>query len=255
MSAWGLPPVPLLRASGARCWAGGPPPPSSPLRPLALGAGSCSGGSLVSVRPVLGPRAPCACWRPPYGLSVSPRGGFPCRASNPPPPPGAARPGRALLGGGSPSSFPPSSAARVRPARPFGGALLLRRLVGRVRLFACTPWGFVPPLCLLCCSVVGAVLALTGPPTDAAGAAPVECAGMYPASLWVSSSVRSGPADWASHRRFQSRADGVCCRAPCAAGSILCPCICLRVLLRRCALWRCSVSAIGRILPVGSGSG
>ena len=43
-SAWGLPPLPPMRASGVHCWAGGSPPPSLPPRPLALGAGCSSGG-------------------------------------------------------------------------------------------------------------------------------------------------------------------------------------------------------------------
>ena len=46
--AGGLPPVPLLRASGARCWLGGSTPPSPPLQPLALSAGCRSGGSSSS---------------------------------------------------------------------------------------------------------------------------------------------------------------------------------------------------------------
>ena len=42
--AQGFPSVPPLRAAGARCWVGGPPHPSPPPRPLALGAGGRSGG-------------------------------------------------------------------------------------------------------------------------------------------------------------------------------------------------------------------
>ena len=58
----------------------------------------------------------------------------------------AVRHGRALLGGGSPSPFPPSSAARVRRARPFGGGPLLRLSIGLFPLQALSPGVFVPPL-------------------------------------------------------------------------------------------------------------
>ena len=112
-----------------------------------------------------------------------------------------------------------------------------------------------PPSFLRAAPINGAGLTLTGPPTDAAGAAPVKCAGVYPAALWFSSSAGAVPADWSSHHRGQSCAYGVCCRAPRAAGSILRPRLRLRVLHRRCTPWRRSVSAIGRLLPVGSGGG
>ena len=87
----------------------------------------------------------------------------------------SARPGRALLGGGSPSPSPPSSAARVRHAQPFRGSPLLRCLVDRVRLLARASWYFVPPSFLCVDSIDGAGLSVTGPPTNAAGAAPVKC--------------------------------------------------------------------------------
>ena len=79
--ARGPPSLPPLRASGARCWVGGSPPPSSPPRPLALGAGCRSGEPIVNVRPASGPRAQRARWGPPSGSQGPPRGGFSCWAS------------------------------------------------------------------------------------------------------------------------------------------------------------------------------
>ena len=124
LSAQGLPPVPLLRASSALL-GGGSLPPSSPQRPLALGAGCCLGGLLVFVCPVLVPRTPCARWVPLPVLVVTLVGGFPCWASRGSPLSLSARPGRALLGGGSPSPFPSSLAARVRRTQLFGGSPVL----------------------------------------------------------------------------------------------------------------------------------
>ena len=53
----GVPPVPSLRAVGACCWVGVPPPLSPPRQPLALGARDRLGGSLSSVSPMSGFRA------------------------------------------------------------------------------------------------------------------------------------------------------------------------------------------------------
>ena len=105
LCAWGLPPVLLLHASGARCWSVGSPTPSTPLRPLVLGAGCGSGGPLVSVRPTWGPRAPCACWGPPSGSGGPPHGGFPCWSSRPPPL--HCTPWACAAGWGFPLSLPP----------------------------------------------------------------------------------------------------------------------------------------------------
>ena len=70
----GFPPVPLMRAVGACYWVGGPPPPSPPWQPLALGAGSRSGGGLGSVRPPSGSRALRARWEPPFRSCSPPHG-------------------------------------------------------------------------------------------------------------------------------------------------------------------------------------
>ena len=53
----GSPPLPSLRAVGARFWVGVPPPSYSPRRPLALGVRNRSGGPLSSVYP---PSGSCA---------------------------------------------------------------------------------------------------------------------------------------------------------------------------------------------------
>ena len=62
-----FPPVPPLRAAGVRCWVGGPPPHSSPWRPLALGERNRSGGgSPPSLhRPVPAPSLPSGGLSPP----------------------------------------------------------------------------------------------------------------------------------------------------------------------------------------------
>ena len=153
LSAQGLPPVTLLRASGARCWVGGSPPPSSPLRPLVLGAGCLWGGGLVAVRPVLEPRAPSTPWGLPSGSSGPPCGEFPRWSSRGSPPAPSLRAMGALCWVGVPPLLPP-------PLRPLalsvcnrlGGGALLRCFFGRVRLRSRAPWGFVPSLLPLCVS-------------------------------------------------------------------------------------------------------
>ena len=161
--AWGTPPVPLLRASGARCWLGISPSPSPPLRPLALCAGCRSEGILVSVLP-WGPHTPYTLLRAPSGSGGPPHGGFPCWSSRGSPPLAlAARHGRALLGGGAPSPFPPSLAAHVKRSQTFGGEPLRHRLVGCVLHRAFAPQGLVPllPTAVLCRSTAPASLSLS----------------------------------------------------------------------------------------------
>ena len=143
----------LLRASGVRCWSGGSSPPSPPLRPLALSAGSYSGGLLVSVLP-WGPRTPCARRGGPSGSGGPPRGGFPRRSSwvSPPSPSLRAVVSRHWVG----VTFLPS-----RPSRPLalsahgrsGGGALRHHLVGCSYLCACAPQGVVLPFSLLGCAV------------------------------------------------------------------------------------------------------
>ena len=107
LSARGLPPMPLMRASGARCWARGSPPPSLPLWPLTLGAGCRSGGpsslSVLSWAPALLARAgdPLLVWWPP-SWGGSPAG--PLRGPTPLP---RCAPCARAAGQGFPLSLPP----------------------------------------------------------------------------------------------------------------------------------------------------
>ena len=135
---WEFPPVPLLHAVDAHCGVGVPPPPSPPLRPLALGAGVRSGGRLISVRPPSGSCTLRACWDLPSG-SCSPlhggvsrccaRGSPPntslcamsvrCWVGFPPPPPPPRRPlslGARDRSGGPLPSISPSSGSRCKLA-------------------------------------------------------------------------------------------------------------------------------------------
>ena len=66
-------------------------------------------------------------------------------------------------------------------------------------------------------------------------------------------SPRRPHGDWASQRLGRNRANGVCFRMPCAAGSLLRPRFYLRILSPGRASSRRAVSAIGWALPGGSG--
>ena len=155
------------------------------------------------------------------------RGFLPLGLSGVPPLSIAARHGRALMGGGYPSPFSPSLAACVRRARPFWGGTLLRLPIFWVPLIAYALEGFVSPLLPLC--------------------VPASCG---PMAVFGQSRPRT---DWASHRRCRSRAGEVCWRVPHAAVSLLCLCLCLRILSPRCASSRRAVSAIRWALPGGLG--
>ena len=146
-------PVPLLRASGVRCWAGGSPPPSPPLLTLALGAGCCSGGLLVSVLP-WAPRTPCARWGPPFGSGGPPCGGFPRRSSqvSPPSPSLRAMVARHWVGL-PPLPYPSSRPLALSACGRSGGGALRHRLVGCAPHRALAPRSVVPPFRLLGCAV------------------------------------------------------------------------------------------------------
>ena len=146
----GFPPVPLMRAVGACYWVGGPPPPSPPWQPLALGAGSRSGGGLGSVRPPSGSRALRARWEPPSGSCSPPHGVVLrcCARGSPPDPSLRAMSTRCWLGVPLPPSSPRRMLALGARDRSGGGALL-RLSVVQLPLRARPPGVFIPPLLLL----------------------------------------------------------------------------------------------------------
>ena len=144
--ARGLPPLPLLRAADMRCWVGGSSSPYPPLQPPALGAGFRSGGGVRRRSSSFGTPHSTRFMGSPLWFKESPsRGVLPLGLSGVSPCSLAACHGRALLGVGSPSPFPPSSAARIRRARPFGGG----PSPPSPRLPGPSPhmrsWGFRPP--------------------------------------------------------------------------------------------------------------
>ena len=167
----------------------------------------------------------------------------------------AARPGGAMLGGGAPYFFPPSLAARIRRSRPFGEALLLRRLVGCVLLLVRAPWGVVPPIYPWCASDQWHRPRSHWASHRRGRSRACEVCWQVPSVVWISSSAGTVPVKWASRRRNRSCASGVCCRAPHAAGLLLRPRLHLRVLHRYRAPWCRSVSIIVWLPPVGSGGG
>ena len=249
MSNRGLSPVPLLRASGARCWVGGSPPQYPPLRPLALGAGCRSGDNLVVVHPVLGPRAPSARWGPPSGSSGPPRRGYPAGTLGGPPPLPRWAPGARTAGWGFPPSLPPPLDARVRRARSFRGGPRLCRLVSHVRLLARAPYSFVPPLRPLCGSDRRRRPCAHWASHRRGRSRSGEVCWRVPGVVIAVLLGRRGPrGDWDSHRRGHSCSDGVCFREPRAPGSRLRPRLHLRLRLRvlhhRRAPWRRAVSTI-----------
>ena len=194
MSAREFPPVHPLHASGARCWVGGSPPPSPPLRLLALGAGCRSGGRLVAVRPVLGPCAPSARCGTPSGSSGPPRGGFPQWASrgSPSAPLLHAMDARCWVGVlplPSPSFRPLVLGARDRSEGPFSSIAPSALSVSARALLGVSS----PPSSLCEFPLSGASPALTVTPTNVAGAVPMVCAVVCPTHLLLSSSFRAGP--------------------------------------------------------------
>ena len=172
------PPVPLLSAAGAHCLVGGPPP--LPPQPLALGAGGRSGGPLVAIRPLSGSCALRDNKDPPSGSWCPPCGGVSHWYSRGSPPATLLHAmGARCWVGVPPLPSSPSSAARVRRARQFGGGLSsvspsavarsARALLGVLSpLFSL----WVIPLCpvapWLSSSVAGPDL--SWPPTNAAAA-------------------------------------------------------------------------------------
>ena len=194
-SARGLPPLPPLRAFGARCWEGGSPPPPPPPRPLALGASCRLGVPLVTVRPLSGPRAPRARWGTPSGSRSPPCGGFYLWASwGSPPSPFLRAIGACCWVRVLPLPFlplwPPTLGARDHS----GGALssvstLAESLSSRALLGVLSP-----PSSLCVCSLADAGPTLTVPPAGAAGSAPMVCAVGCPAPPSLYLSVGAVPA-------------------------------------------------------------
>ena len=201
-SAQWLPPLSPLRASGARCWVGGSPPPPPPPRPLALGAGCRSGGPIVTVCPVSVPRVIRAFWGPLSGSRSPPCGGFSCWDSRGSPPALSLR----TMGARCWVRVPPlpSYSRRLlalcthhRSGGPLSsvslsaGPLSSHALLG-VLSFPSSSCIFPLPVSPWP-SLSGVGLVVTGPPTDAAGVAPVKCAGVYPAPPVLSSISISSP--------------------------------------------------------------
>ena len=177
---------------------GGRPPvsPSPPPPPHALGAGCRSGGGgLVNVRPALGPRAPRARWGPPSGCRSPPRGGFPLWASRGSP----LAPLLHTLGACYWVGVPPLPSPPLRPLelgtcdRSWGGISSVSSSAWSVS--SRTLLGVSSPPSSPCVfSLAGAGPALTVPPNDAAGDAPMVCAVGCPEPLSLSSLVGAGAA-------------------------------------------------------------
>ena len=172
-----------------------------------------------------------ACAGCPPPVHVAPLGGGGSLAvplGVPPPRSFNARPGRALLGGGAPSPLPPPSTACVRCSRPFRGALS-SVASSVVSSSSCVLHGVSsPPPVLSVTPIDSSGLALTGPPTGAAGAAPVKCADEYLASFssppWLARAPLTGPPAAAAEAAPVGCAVGrpappACCSVPSSASS------------------------------------
>ena len=150
---WGAPP----RAAAARLWRAllvrGFPSPFLPSTAACVKRGLPFGWA-PCCRPPLGPLCAVRALGPPFQVRWPPSWGVPAPVLSVIPPLAlAGRHGCAPLDGGAPSSFPPSSAARIKRSRPFGGGPLCRRFVGRAPRRALFPRGVVPPFCLLGCAI------------------------------------------------------------------------------------------------------